>query len=641
MSMLSVPFWPRDGHVLQVLLVCRISTENQDEQALADQQALLEAWIRERHKGPVEFTVISGRGSGETIHRPDAEKLEQCIRSRRYDLVIAEDLGRIFRRLQALIVCEICQDHGVRVIAINDQIDTADPNWKLSGMFATLRHEQYNEDTSRRIRRSHRNRFQQGGVVQTFIFGVVKPPGAKTDDELYKDPNADAVYDQWFRILEEGGTYSDVSDWLTANDIPTGPGCRSSRWTAKMVARVTHNPLVKGVRRRNDRMTRRINESGKRQSIPAPPEERLERLCPHLVFIEPERYDRVIRLLKHRNSRYRRRPVNGADPRRNVPKKRTRWPGGHLVCDCCGSPFVYGAHGQTENLMCSASREYACWQSVSTHGPTARRKLAEAIWRELEGLKDFEAIFRAQVEASAAAVEDSRVRRLKELEHRAAALERQRENILRTIREFGPIAGVGEELRRLQDEENQLAVERDELNISRLQSTIIPDLDRIRAVISEALEHECRCSAEGVRLLHQFVPGIRVFPVQLLDGGNPVLRAAVTIDLSPAGAEPLADGLELRRTLVVDLFDPPQREAIRAEVVRLRGMGLSEREVARRLSVTVTAAQRAAALQRMMDRDGVTDPYRRLLEPPSDSGRFRRHRHPRFRGADGSSPAQE
>src|SRR5262245_989883 len=97
-------FHARDGRVLRVLLVCRISTDHQDERALADQEALLRTWLAERYKGQVEFTVIAGRGSGENLDRPDAIELERCIRTRRYDVVIAEDLGRIFRRLHALIL---------------------------------------------------------------------------------------------------------------------------------------------------------------------------------------------------------------------------------------------------------------------------------------------------------------------------------------------------------------------------------------------------------------------------------------------------------------------------------------------------------------------------------------------------------
>jgi DNA invertase Pin-like site-specific DNA recombinase len=617
---------PRDGRVLRVLLVCRISTERQDERALADQEALLRAWLAERYKGQVEIKVISGRGSGESLFREDAVELERCVRMRLYDLVITEDLGRIFRRLQALFLYEICQDHGVRVIAINDRIDTAEENWKVSGMFATLRHEAYNEDTARRIRRSLRNRFMQVGIVQTHIFGYSKKSGTSSDDGLDKDPAAEVIYDRWFVILEEGGTYSDVSDWLNAECVSTGRWCRSRKWSPKMVARVTHNTILKGIRRRNERMARRVNETGKRKSIKAAPEDLLERECPHLAFIDAERYDRVIRLLKVRNAGYRRKRIDGVDSRAGVPKRHSRWPGGHLVCDCCGAPLVYGAHGQKDNLMCTASREYRCWQSISVHGPTARKKLATAIWDALEGLRDFESVFRREAEAALASTGQDYSKREQELARRDAVLQRQKQNVQKAIREYGPTDLIGEDLKRIQSDETQLAFDRDQLARSRLRADAVPDINAVRELISEALKHECQFSREAARLLRQFVSDIRVSPVQLLDGGNPALRASVTLDFAPPGAT----DSELRRTLIVDLFEPPQREAVRREVVALRSQGVTEREAARRLKITVTAAQRASVLRRLMDQAGVTDAYRRLTEPPSGTRRFRRHRHPRF-----------
>ncbi len=64
-----------------------------------------------------------------------------------------------------------------------------------------------------------------------------------------------------------------------------------------MVGRVVRNPILKGVRVRNPKMTRRVNSTGRRKSINAPPEELLERPCPHLAFVTVERYDRLLRPL--------------------------------------------------------------------------------------------------------------------------------------------------------------------------------------------------------------------------------------------------------------------------------------------------------------------------------------------------------
>ena len=134
------------------------------------------------------------------------------------------------------------------------------------------------------------------------------------------------------------------------------------------------------------------------------------------------------------------------------------------------------------------------------------------------------------------------------------------------------------------------------------------------------------------RAMHLLVPRIEVFPYQPFNGGAVVLRAELTVNLAPllgdAGAS--LGGLIVRST-TVDLFDPPQRIAFRERVVALRGMGKTERQAAKELGLTVTAAQRAMALHRQMQEVGVIDPYRPMVVPPDGDGKFRRHKHARYR----------
>ena len=275
--------------------------------------------------------------------------------------MIAEDLGRIFRRVNALIFCEQCEDLGTRLIAINDGVDTAKENWQLLAGFASLRHELYNSDTAKRIRRSLRNRFENGGIVQTTVFGYIKPPGTKTDAELRKDPNAQPIYDEMVRRLEDGAGYSEVADWLVERGVPRPPYARSPRWKGKSVSQLIHNPILKGDRERNRKISKRVNKTGQRKSVAAPPSELLVRHCEHLTFIEPACYDQLIKMLDERNSKYKRKGIDGVDTRKNVPKKRTVWPGQHIYCGICGRMYVYGGHGQKDHLICSGAKDYAAF----------------------------------------------------------------------------------------------------------------------------------------------------------------------------------------------------------------------------------------------------------------------------------------
>jgi hypothetical protein len=76
----------------------------------------------------------------------------------------------------------------------------------------------------------------------------------------------------------------------------------------------------------------------------------------------------------------------------------------------------------------------------------------------------------------------------------------------------------------------------------------------------------------------------------------------------------------LERDVTVDVFDAPERAAFRERVVARRRAGLTEKQVATELGITVTAAQCAAALQR----HGAIEyrrPVHRGIKPAGRSGK--------------------
>src|SRR5579859_307014 len=108
----SNPFFlPRDGRVLKVVSVSRISTDHQDERSLEDQLAKHKSFMDGQYGGKIEWKVIKSRGSGEHLDRAELNEVEELIESDEFDLVIAEDLGRICRRRRAYDLCELCVDH--------------------------------------------------------------------------------------------------------------------------------------------------------------------------------------------------------------------------------------------------------------------------------------------------------------------------------------------------------------------------------------------------------------------------------------------------------------------------------------------------------------------------------------------------
>ena len=635
-STLQPPVVPKDGATIRVLVACRVSDPRpgkQDERSLEDQALLHEQWLKAYIDLPYEVKILEGRESGECIERADYQELIALVTTGQFDLVLAEDLGRIIRRLQAHSFAELCGDFDTRLISHNDHIDTAIPGWEDRSIISAWHHERSNRDTSDRIKRTANSRFLQGGCAAFEIAGYIKPPGAKSDLDWQKDPDWEPIYAEWFRMLyEEEATYAEIADWLNMHQRPTGTFMRKDEWDGPTVGRVTHNWVLKGYRVRNRRKSRR-NSTGTYLSVKADPSELKLRHTPHLAFFDEAYYDRVIAAVDERNAKYCRKGRNGVDTRRRVPKKRTRFPGQSLVCGICGRGFVFGGHGQTDRLMCSGAREHLCWNGVTADGPLTAERISNAVFQEISALPEFDETLHSLVNEEALKADVQRSQQLEELTRKSDRLDREIENVLRFIRSGDSSDRVRLELKELE----QLAreVETEKLRLTATPSGVIevPPIEELKSLATEALSDLSIESWEFCRVMQRLVPRIVVFPYQLCDGGRPVLRARFRMNVAgmiPEGRLREAVHTSLERTLEVDLFDPPQREEFRERVVELRKTH-TERTVAEMLGITITAAQRAYQLQNLMHQLSIVDPYQLIESPSDDVSRLKRHKHKRYR----------
>jgi site-specific DNA recombinase len=629
------PLVPKNGHTLKVLLPCRVSDPEpgkQDERSNDDQEAMLRARLKDYHGGEASITVIAGSGSGEFLERAEYLRLIQLVETGEYDLVLTEDLGRIIRRIHAHLFCETCVEFDTRLIALNDQVDTSEEGWQDRSIFSAWHHERSNRDTSDRIKRTHRSRFDQGGCAAFPIYGYIKPPGAKSDLDWSKDPNADAVYKRMFAMLDEGALYATIGDWLNAEGIETGPFCDAAKWDGPMVARVCHNPLLKGYRQRNRRKSKR-NAKGKYISVKAERHELRLRHVPHLAFVEEGYYDRVIAKADARNAKYRRSELSGDDPCRGRPRKRTRYPGQTLRCVRCGFDFVWGGHGQTDRLECGGTRQHRCWHSVSVDGPLAAERIAGAVFAEIERLADFDTVFLEMVRAESVTGDASRAAKLKDMRQKLAVSESEMANLAAFIRRGDQSDWLRNDLARLESDRRKHLASIDELQRLAGDAIVIPSIQEIKAIARTCLRELPRDSIEFSAVLRNLTKPVWIAPYRALDGGGIVLRAHFSLQLAQLLPDVRLRNVlksHLRRELTVNLFEPVQRVSKREEEMVLRN-DHSERETARRLGLTIKVAQQAAVLVRKMQTAGVNDPYVRIYEPPANLAKLRCHKNPRYR----------
>ena len=633
----DAPIVPRNGHTLMVGIVARISgCANQKEMSLDDQVDHVKEVAAELYEGSIDYRIIATKGKGEALDRPELIEIEAVLRKGELDLLIFEDLGRLVRGGEATRLLGIGVDRKTRIIAPNDCIDTIEENWEQDALQACAEHVGHNAHTSKRLKFKLMNRFTKfGGATALPVYGYIVPPGAKTYDDWQKDPVASLMILEGARQLKQLQNCTAVADGFNAKNVSTGPYCRRKTWDGKMVRRFYSNTLLKGRPSRGTRRTEKRHENGRRVSVKNPSGPKF-RDCPHLAHLDPMEFDELSALLINRNQHYKRKRIGGVDPRQ-VPRKRTRFPGQHSCCWYCGRQYIWGGNGINENLMCGGSREWLCWNSIGFNGASAAKQVLASIISELSKLEGIDSQFRQLVARAADHSDDSRTHRVEQLKKDEAALAIEKLNVQSVIAQAGAVPFVVEMMNEIKTKEQRLCKERQILTKSQHRELNLPhDTTELRQMLEEQCNKVAIDSPEFGQLMRELVPQFHGYLVRTCDGGHLLPRARVTLALD--GILPDAQqvpGLPalLRREVTLDLFEPTQRERIREQSVLLAATGLRIKSIAEQIQEkpTSTAVQRALVLDRQMRSLSLTSPYVPVLQPPEDYPKLRRHRNSKYR----------
>jgi hypothetical protein len=254
-------------------------------------------------------------------------------------------------------------------------------------------------------------------------------------------------------------------------------------------------------------------------------------------------------------------------------------------------------------------------------------------------MEDFAPVFLDAVNAESNLLDAANDARRREIDCELSTVQREIDNVMEFIRGGDIGDHVRAELQRLVDHQKELRIKKDECEHAPRHAIVIPSADEIRQVTQEALRDLTLDSFEFAKRMRELTGPIFVYPFRLCEGAPFVLRAKLRLHLANLLPDKhVREVLEkpLEHVLTIDLFDMPQRVALREKIIAGRqereasGHKRTERDVANSLGITVTAAQRAAALDRLMKAQGLTDPYVLMTEPPVDSKKFRRHLHLRY-----------
>ncbi len=629
---------PRNGHSLVVGVATRISgCANQKELSLVDQEDNSREAIADLYDGPVEFRVIATKGKGERLDRPELEQIEAAYKSGEYDVFVYDDLSRLIRGGEAARLLGVGVDHGTRSICIDDGIDTFDETWEEDALNACSENVAHNQRTSKRIKQKMMNRFKKSGTTaKRPVYGYIVPDGAKSFDAWSKDEAATEHIHEGARILRRTFNGEDVADYFRNHQVPVGPCARNDDWNGKMVLRLYRNSILKGMPQRGNMATAKHHGSGKRSSRKNPKGPNYYE-APHLAFFEPAEFDDLVATLAERNARYQRKKVNGVDPRANIPRKRSRFPGQHARCWYCGRTYSWGGNGNNDHLMCSGSSDYFCWNSFHIDGRFVVDRVRAEITEVLYQLEGFDDQFRQILEEVQLRSEINPSAQLKQFEAEAAQVAREKDNLLAAIKNFGPKEMILNEIEAIEGRERDFARRRYLIEKAAKKPLLLPkSVAELRDKLEAQFQPLNDESFEFGALLRQIVPEFHVYLVRLIYGGHPLPRARMKLAFSGIAADiarvPSLDEM-LTRVVTVDLFGAPQRERIREESVRLEAAGRGQRQIAADVpeQPTQTAVFNALALHRKMVSLGLDSPYVFLHEPPDDYLKLKRHKNRKYR----------
>ena len=158
--------------------------------------------------------------SGTNFKRPGFQKMIAAIEAGEIDVVCVKDLSRFGRDyLKVGFYTEIMfPEKGVRFIAINNSVDSANPMENDFTPFLNIMNEWYAKDTSNKIRAIFRSRMQDGKRCSGAIpYGYKRDPEDK--NHLLIDEEAAKVVRRIYQMVIDGMGSQAIANQLTADNV--------------------------------------------------------------------------------------------------------------------------------------------------------------------------------------------------------------------------------------------------------------------------------------------------------------------------------------------------------------------------------------------------------------------------------------
>jgi len=202
------------------VLYARLSRDDElqgESNSITNQRRLLEEYAETN--GLIPYVNISDDGySGTGWDRPGWRRLLDEVDKENVSAVVFKDLSRMGRDyLRVGLYMEMFHEKGVRLIAVNDGVDTDKGDDDFTP-FRAIMAEWYARDTSRKIRSVYQKKGRDGKpMCNTPIFGFRKAPGDK--DVWIIDEEAASVVRRIFQMTVGGTGPYNIAKILSAEKV--------------------------------------------------------------------------------------------------------------------------------------------------------------------------------------------------------------------------------------------------------------------------------------------------------------------------------------------------------------------------------------------------------------------------------------
>ena len=206
--------------------------QNKDNISIEHQKAIIADYVKTKFPGST-LTFFEDRDrSGYTFEQREGyQEMRKGLVDHTYSILIVKDFSRFSRRnSRGLVELEDLRDAGVRIISIGDGIDFPNDDDWLKIQFQFLINEMPVTDTSKKVKNVIRRRQLDGEWICAAPYGYI----INDNSEFEIVPTEADVVRKIFELYNnDGWGYKKISNYLTAQGIPTPRMCEQMRKEAK------------------------------------------------------------------------------------------------------------------------------------------------------------------------------------------------------------------------------------------------------------------------------------------------------------------------------------------------------------------------------------------------------------------------